>query len=386
MTASLVRPAVPLTWLRLRLRVTGRSAGQVVARGHTLAELLPRVPVDGTPLHRKLGVLGALLSVEADGHGVVARAVADPDRLPVVVGALRSALRSPLTTDLVRAARQRCAVRWRWAHDDSETLADLIADLALHTPQSSWSGIYDDLVTAMAEETSQTDDSAGWSLSDAVGAVSVAHVGPRDESELLATVSRGRACSSAVDSTDLIPGSARWRLDVVSDGSALVRLGWRAPRRDAPDFTALSIAARVIGGHHRSRLTREFRTKYGWSYSPWALLRAGRDHGLWQVSVRVPAEHVVKTADRVRELVSAYQQNDAEHAAAIAHASTEICRLWSSGDSALSLLGYWQDLGLDVFVEKDRWSSTLTTTKPADVATALRTWLATDPHLEVILA
>ncbi len=375
MISSLVRPSAPLTWARLRLRVAGDSAADVLARSRVLAELLPLIPVDGTPLHRSLAVQGALLAVAADGHGVVAQVVADPERFPAVAGALGVALRTPAPDALVRHAREQAALAWRWERDDSEALADLVADLLLHTSPSAWPDVHAELVTAM-----EVNEPGEWS-----GSESVAHVGPRDETAALAAL-RGPVGRSTTDSSDAAQAPARWRLEVVSDGSALVRLGWRSPGRDDPDFAPLAVAARVVGGHHRSRLTREFRTERGWSYSPWALLRAGRGHGLWQVSVRVPTEHVAETVDRVCELVRGYEQDDVEHATAIAHSVTEIRRLWSSGDSAVSLLGYWQDLGLEVLPEKQRWLSALGSTTPADVAAAARRWLAGEPHLEVVLA
>ena len=372
MTFSLTRPS-PLTWLRLRLGVTGTGAAEVLAHARVRAELLPLTPVAGLPLHRLLATWGALLSVSADGHGVVAQVVTDPDRARDVLDALTTALATPAPADLVRHARDQAALAWRWERDDSEALADLIADLALHTPPSSWPGIHDDLVSAMA-----ADDPGDWS-----GDVSVAHVGPADESIALpkptTSVLNGQSTRESAE-------RARWWLDVVSDGSALVRMGWQAPRRDHPDFAALAIAARVVGGHHRSRLTREFRNDRGWSYSPWALLRAGRGHGVWQVSVRVPERHVTETVDRVRELVGGYAHDPAEHGAAVAHAATEIRRLFSSGESAASLLGYWQDLGLDVAVEKDRWLAALAATTPGDVEAAARRWLAGAPRLEIVLA
>ncbi|MFJ6672846.1 insulinase family protein [Actinosynnema sp. NPDC091369] len=373
MTFSPARPSAPLTWLRLRLRVKGPTAARVLAGARVRAELLPVTPVAGLPLHRLLATWGALLSVSADGHGVVAHVVTDTDRAQDVVDALAAARSALAPAELVEHAREQAALAWRWERDDSEALADLLADLALHTPPSSWPDLHDDLVDAMA-----ADDPGEWS-----GEVTIAHVGPPGGSiSLPEPVAQDRNGQSTVESAE----PARWRLDVVSDGSALVRMAWRTPRRDHPDFAALAVAARVVGGHHRSRLTREFRNDRGWSYSPWALARAGRDHGWWQVSVRVPERHVAETVDRVRELVGGHAPDPAEHGAAVAHAATEIRRLWSSGESAASLLGYWQDLGLDVAAEKDRWLSALAATTPEDVTAAARRWLSGPPQLEVVLA
>jgi hypothetical protein len=369
----LTRHSSSLAWLRVRLQVAGKSAGAVLAHGQLWAELLPQVVVGGAPLHRALALRGALLSAQADGQGAVAHVVTDHGRLAEVIEVLDQAVRAPAGTDVVSAARERTALMWRWASEDSEALADLTADVALHS--SSWAGVHDDLVAAMIHEASA---GAPPTLDD----LRVAYVGPAVESDALTRLSR-RERPPQVNATG--DDAARLRLNVVSDGSVLIRLCWRVPPRGTRDFAALAIAARVIGGHHHSQLTQEFRVKRRWSYSPWAMLRSARGQGMWQVSVRVPAEHVDEALPTVCGMVNNYQSEEREHAAAVAHTATETRRLWSSGDSAATLLGYWQDLDLDPAAEQDRWLSALATTTPADVTAAVHRWLACPPQLEVIL-
>lgn len=379
MTAVLTRPGSPLAWLRLRLGVAGNAAERA-ALGRVLAEALPTVPSYGTALHHRLARLGATVSAEADGHGVVVQVVAEASRIAETVDAVSSALNAPLPSALLAEARDRSAAAWWWERKDSEALADLLADLALHTPPSQWSGLLDALLTAMADGPQPVSSPASS------GTLSAAYVGPQDGVAPLQGLSSRLSSPGATSAPDNSPvAGGHWDLDVVSDGSALIRLGWRAPRRDHQDFAALAVAARVVGGHHHSWLTREFRVERGWAYSPWALLRSGPDHGLWQVSLRVPHAHVEEAAARARALVRSCSATEAEHAAAVAHARTEILRLWSAGDTAVSLLGYWQDLGLDPREEKDRWLTALSATTRDSVADATSRWLATEPHIAVVL-
>ncbi|MER6712267.1 insulinase family protein [Streptomyces sp. NPDC000877] len=375
MTAVLTRPDAPLAWLRVRLRVEADAAGRV-ALGRVLAEALPTAPAGGTPLHRRLALLGAVASVEADGHGVVAHVAAEPGRFAETVEAVTSALHAPLPAGLLAEARAASAAAWRWERDDSEATADLLADLALHTPPSQWSGLHDALLAAMADRTPSLSRPAS------AGTLSAAYVGPHHGAALLHGLS-SRGAEPAPDTSPVSRG--HWDLDVVSDGSALIRLGWRAPRRDHEDFAALAVAARVVGGHHHAWLTREFRTERRWAYSPWALLRSGPGHGLWQVSLRVPHGHVEEAAARVRALVRSCRPTEAEHHAAVAHARTEILRLWSAGETAVSLLGYWQDLGLDPHEERTRWLTALSATTRDTVADAASRWLDTEPHITAVL-
>jgi predicted Zn-dependent peptidase len=375
-TVALIRPDSPLMWLRMRLRVFG-DAVERLTLGRVLAEALPAVPVSGTPLHRRLALLGAVASVEADGHGVVVRVVAEPGRLAETVKAISTALHDPLPAALVAEARDRSATAWRWERDDSEALADLLADLALHTPPSRWSGLHDSLLAAMA------DGAHSLSSPATVGTFSAAYVGPVGETAVL----RGFSSVAILSTRDTSAAShGHWDLDVVSDGSALIRLGWQAPRRDHEDFAALAVAARVVGGHHHSWLTREFRVERGWAYSPWTLLRSGPDHGLWQVSLRVPLANLEEAATHIRTLVGSCRPTQDEHSAAVAHARTEILRLWSTGDTAASLLGYWQDIGLDPREEKPRWLAALSAATRDNVADAASRWLDTEPHIAVLLS
>jgi len=338
------------------------------------AKLLPHLSVNGVPLHRELAMRGTLLATDADGHGLSVQLVANPDHLAKVIRTLRIAIQSPASNDQVQKAYQRCMFSWRSIQEDSESLADLIADIALHT--TDLSRIIEELDKAILNLFSDFENLPKLAVT------SVAHVGPRDETEELVNLTPQKNRFVA-----LVNRSTRFcgRLKVVSDDSALLRLGWKVPRRGHPDFAALAIAARVIGGHYHSRLTRMFRTERGWSYSPWALLRAGPHHGLWQASIRVPVQHLPKAVQGVRQLLNDYVADDVEHATAVAHATAETYRLWSSGESAVSLLGYWQDLGIDPTNEKDRWLTALSAVTTDDTVNAVHKWLTNDPHIELIL-
>jgi hypothetical protein len=352
-----------------------------VAVGRILAEALPGLPVDGAPLHRRLALLGSVVSVEADGYGVVAHGVADSGRIAPTLKAVSSALHAPLPAGLLIEARDRAEASWKWERNDSEALADLLTDLALHTPPAQWSGLAGTLTAAM------TDETRTWSTPAAAGTLSVTFAGPRgaDNGTLLNGLSSQPESTAPVGQAPAPVSRGHWNLDVVGDGSVLIRLGWHAPRRDHEDFAALAIAARVIGGHHHAWLTREFRTERGWAHAPWALLRSGPDHGLWQVSVRVPRAHTEEAISRARTLIRTCRPTPEEHRSAVAHARTEILHLYSAGDTQVSLLGYWQDLGLNPLREKERWLTALSATTLDDVSRAVSRWLDTEPHLTVTL-
>ncbi|MFG1796488.1 insulinase family protein [Nocardia sp. NPDC049149] len=375
MTTTLIRPGSPLAWLRVRVRVTGAAADRIVL-GRLLTEALPTVPASESPLHRRLALFGAVASVESDGYGMVVQVVAESGQLTATVEAISSALHNPIPSALVTDAWDRSATTWQWQRKDSEELADLLADLALHTPPSQWSGLYDALLASM-ECGARTLASAA-----SVGSLSTVYVGPHDETALPQWFTPSDV-QSVHDASPVSRG--QWAIDVVSDSSALIRLGWQAPRRDHADFAALAVAAHVVGGHHRSWLTREFRTERGWAYSPWALLRSGPDHGLWQVSLRVPRAYVEEAVARIQAIVRSCRPTQEEHDTAVAHARTEILRLWSAGDTAASLLGYWQDLGLEPHDEKTRWLTALSTTTRDTVADVAIRWLDTEPHVAVVL-
>ncbi|WP_327710108.1 insulinase family protein [Streptomyces sp. NBC_00464] len=381
MSALLIRRNSPLAWIRVRLMPSGAAGPRLVA-GRVLAELLPGLPVSGVPLYRRLALLGSVLNVEADGQGMVAHITAEPDRIVPTLEALSSALHVTLPAGSLAEARSEAEATWQWERNDSEALADLLADLALHTPPVQWSNLAGTLTAAMEGSTPD------WSSPAAVGELSATYVGPHDadaEALLHELVTQQATPAHPFQESAPAASHAHTKLDVVSDGSTLIRLGWHAPRRDHDDFPALAIAARIVGGHHRAWLTQEFRTERGWAYSPWSLLRSGPTHGLWQVSLRVPHAHVKEAVDRTRTLIRTCAPTLAEHHAATAHARTEILQLCSAGDTQVSLLGYWQELGIDPRQEKERWLTALAATTPEDVARAVGRWLDAAPHIALSL-
>ncbi|WP_091075063.1 insulinase family protein [Micromonospora nigra] len=153
-----------------------------------------------------------------------------------------------------------------------------------------------------------------------------------------------------------------------------------------PDFPALAVAARILGGHHRSRLMRALREEQGWSYSPWAMLRSAREHGLWQVSVRVPAGRVQEAAARIVDLVTGCAPSPAERLSAVAHTVAEQRTLWSSGESRLTLSGYWRDLGLRPESERQERPRRLGDVSAARLDDVVRRHLSRSPDLTMVLS
>lgn len=68
---------------------------------------------------------------------------------------------------------------------------------------------------------------------------------------------------------------------------SLLRVTMPAPRRDAPDYPALSMATMVLGGYFSSRLVQNLREDKGFSYSPRCSLLHVRDADLVTLSVDV---------------------------------------------------------------------------------------------------
>ncbi|MFV2084764.1 insulinase family protein [Micromonospora sp. LOL_021] len=386
---SLARPTADLTWLRLRIPTPAASPVAALVRARLAAAALPGLSVGRQPLHHRLARVGAVLEVDSDPYGALVRVTSPTGEVSEVVDLLAAASTSTVPGVAGRAARDDTAASWNWERHDSEALGDLLADLCLHATPHTWPTLYDELDAAMGVE---PEHLPGPSL--AAGGRRVVVVGPPGAAELVApladTTDPNGSDPDVPDpdggaGTDRSAGGRLARdLDVTGDGSVLLRAGWRIPPRTDAAFAPLAVAARLVGGHYRSRLMREFRAEQGWSYSPWALARSGRTHGLWQVSVRVPVAHRAAAVERVRAIVAGCDPDPAEHAEAVAHTVAELRTLWSTGDSVLSLLGYWQDLGLPATTERDRWLAALAGTGPDDVSEAVKAWLGGEP--DVLLA
>ncbi|WP_433320043.1 M16 family metallopeptidase [Micromonospora chersina] len=377
---TLLRPTAELTWLRLRLQVGGRTAAERLAGAHMLRAALPELPVGAIPLHARMAQLGALLSVSADGHGVAVYLTVAPDRLAAATELIRAAIGAPLPAELVRAAADEVTQNWQWVRADSESLADLLADLALHTAPTRWPVLYQELAAAM------TTVGPPPARPEPVNAILVsAHAPSPVVEQTIAGLLAGEPTATPPRPDPENAPPATLRLPVASESSALLRLAWRTPPRTHPDFPALAVAARILGGHHRSRLMRAFREEQGWSYSPWAMLRSAREHGLWQVSVRVPAGRVQEATARIADLVTGWAPSPTERVSAIAHTVAEQRTLWSSGESRLTLSGYWQDLGLSPESERQEWPRRLDEVSANRLDDVVRRHLSRPPDLTVVL-
>ena len=377
---TLLRPSADLAWFRLRLQAEGGTAAQRLARAHLLRVALPELPVGGAPLHARMAVLGGLLAVSADGHGIAVYVTVASERLAAAVDLIRTAIETPLPTDLARHAAERVTETWEWVSADSESMADLIADLALHTTPTSWPELHRELAEAMSAVSLPTSGFAPTT------AALVSPLPPAPAIERAIADLIGGAHPSRPPQEDLKAATpAMLRLGVASEASALVRLGWRTPPRTHPDFPSLAVAARILGGHYRSRLMRAFREEHGWSYSPWAMLRSAPEQGLWQVSVRVPADRVTEATNRIGELMTVCEPTLAERVTAIAHTVAEQRTLWSSGESRLTLSGYWQDLGLQPEDERRDWPRRVDAVSADGLADIMRIHLSRPPDLTMVL-
>lgn len=376
---TLTRPGAPLAWFRLRLPVPGESAADRQAHAHLFRAALPELPVGGSALHARMAELGALFSVTADGHGIAAYLTVTPDRLAPAVELLRAAVTTPLPAGPAGDAAAEVAETWHWVRADSDSLADLAADLALHSDPATWPGLYDRLTAAMAGVAAPPGG---------LGAATATLVAPHPPDPAVERTVADLISGPQPDPAPTGPaaGPVTLPLPVASEQSALIRLAWRTPPRTHPDFPALAVAARILGGHYRSRLMRAFRQDRGWSYSPWALLRSAAGQGLWQVSVRVPAEHTSEAITRVRELITGDAPTPTERVTAIAHTVAEQRTLWSSGESRLTLSGYWQDLGLRPDAERGDWPRRIGAVTAGQLTAAVQQHLTRPPDLTMILS
>ncbi|MFJ2087092.1 M16 family metallopeptidase [Micromonospora chokoriensis] len=375
---TLLRPGAPLTWLRVRLPVPGATAAHRQAHAHLLRAALPELPLGATPLHARMAHLGALFSVSADGHGIAVYVTVTPERLAAAVDLLQAAITTPLPAELAGAAAGEVGETWQWVRADSDSLADLTADLALHSDPAVWPTLHRELGEAMEGVTVPPGG---------LGATAVTLVAPQPP---------GQAVDQALAALTTEPGRTRTagphgepvtlHLPVASEQSVLIRLAWRTPPRTHPDFPALAVAARILGGHYRSRLMRAFRQDRGWSYSPWAMLRSAAGQGLWQVSVRVAASHSREAITRIGELITGYAPTPPERVSALAHTIAEQRTLWSSGESRLTLSGYWQDLGLRPDHERVDWPHRVSAVTAGHLDDAVRRHLSRPPDLTMILS
>lgn len=377
---TLLRPSADLAWLRLRIRVKSGTAAQRLVAARLLRAAVPELPVDGLPLHARLTTLGALLTVSADGHGIAVYVTVVPERLAAATDLIRAALQTPPPAELARAAADEVVAVWEWMSADSESTADLIADLTLHTAPPSWPELYREMAQAMSAVSPSFPG-----LGPATATLVSPFVPDAAVERAIAGLTEGAHAVVATAEEPVATTPATLRLDVASEASALVRLGWRTPPRTHPDFPSLAVAARILGGHYRSLLMRTFRQERGWSYSPWAMLRSGPERGLWQVSVRVPADRVDEATARVRELVTECRPTPAECAVAVAHTVAEQRTLWSSGESRLTLSGYWQDLGLQPEAERRDWPRRVGEVFADRLHGVMRTHLCRPPDLTMIL-
>jgi hypothetical protein len=293
--ASVTRPGFDLSWLRLRLRLRRDAHGNEPARllwSQAMAVSLNLTKMDGMPVHRWLGLRGAHLVTSGDLDGIVVNVTVPSEQLKQVAAALRRLLNDPLDPSAVSQATERVTSSWRWTSEDAEGLADVATSMILHTPWQRWPTAMQELELAASHDPSPLSElfsGAGlpldMPLAEASSLLTCVHIGSKAAVDIAAGLAssgyaeqRSHAISNPHDSDS---GKMRFEIPVTSEGTTLIRLGWRIPRRDEHDYAPLAVVGRVIGGHYHARLMREFRQARGWSYSPWAMARSSSEQGLW---------------------------------------------------------------------------------------------------------
>lgn len=88
-------------------------------------------------------------------------------------------------------------------------------------------------------------------------------------------------------------------VDLPGSGQAAVTAAVPGPRRGAPEFYPLSVAAAVIGGGQNGHLFQEVRAKRGLSYGAYASVAARRDAGLLTATTQTKNESAVEVVELV---------------------------------------------------------------------------------------
>ena len=167
-----------------------------------------------------------------------------------------------------------------------------------------------------------------------------------------------------------------------------LRITMPAPRRDAPDYPALSMATMILGGYFSSRLVQNLREDKGFSYSPRCSLLHVRDTDLVTLSVDVVTANTEaaarETTAEFAGLVSDRPVNAAE---------LDRARRYAAGTQRLraatlsGLVGILCDLDLHRLPLE--WlrghDAALTELTPDEVTDAARRYLSPDKTLSVWL-
>jgi hypothetical protein len=373
-----------MTWLRLRWQSGAGLAGMLQA--FVFADQLLSSPVGGQPLSQWLASQGLLVSADPDVTGVTLTVVGASHEMGRVISTLPGiwATVEPPPDHLTTSIEDVLAW-WAWTRQDADDMADVLGGLATHTPARQWSRTFAELKAAAADpETARSvveQAAATVHLSQTPTSAIIVGAAPGQEATdaLRDWLPQGRPMSPSAPAEVLT--SETVRLPVVSQRSTLLRLAWRVPPRRHPDYASLAVAARHVGGHYHAVLAGLFRHERRWSYSPWALLRSGVEHGLLQVSVRVPTVHVEEAVQIASGALQELRLSGDEVRAAQQHVRMETKRLWSAGRSAAGLVGYWNDLGLDPHKEGQRWLHAIEAVDAAAVADAADRWVNQRPHL-----
>ncbi len=188
------------------------------------------------------------------------------------------------------------------------------------------------------------------------------------------------------DTKPQAPGH-RHQVEIMVPQSSIM-LAQHGPLRDDPDYYALVVVDKVLGGgSFTSRLYQEVREKRGLAYGVWSALRPMENAGIWYAGTSTQTDRVGESVaviqDVWREMAEA-GPNDAEIEQAVDYIVGSFLLSLSSSDAIADTLVsiQRQDLGIDYIERRQEIYESLT---PEDIRAAAKRWLNPDA-LAIVIA
>ncbi|MBC6416533.1 MAG: insulinase family protein [Rhodospirillales bacterium] len=196
-----------------------------------------------------------------------------------------------------------------------------------------------------------------------------------------------KAAPLAVEETRVQAAGHRQRLELPVPQSSIM-LAQQGPLRDDPDYYALAVVDKVLGGgSFSSRLYREVREKRGLAYGVWSRLRPMDKAGIWYAGTSTQTGRVGEAVAVIREVwrdLAEEGPTDVEIGQAVDYIVGSFLLSLSSSEAIARTLVAIQDaeLGIDYIDRRQQIFEGLT---PEEIRAAARRWLQPEALAIVIV-
>ncbi|RDZ27368.1 M16 family metallopeptidase [Lysobacter silvisoli] len=271
---------------------------------------------EGMDLAERMESCGASYSVEAEDEGLRFSARAGNDDLPQVADWLFECLRAPeFDQAQLDAERGRLIAELDYQSIDPGFAAAGALTRLLYPPAHP---LYEaDAPLQIAHLEAVTLEQVRGYHRQRYGAneLRIAVVGDVDPARALRWIERGTAgwaptaVASGTGSADAVPAQTEdLQLLLPEQDSYGIALGQRvALGRTHPDYLALRLADRMLGGSFASRLVAQVREQHGLSYAlRSSLVTPHRGSGHWQIALSVSPQHLQAALAATRAVIAEF--------------------------------------------------------------------------------